>query len=56
MELKINLLNNPITKEVLRNTAGLESLSIFRQSQGTNFRVTENEWNVIRVNFLNNFK
>lgn len=56
MELKINLLNNPITKEVLRNTSGLESLSIFRQSQGTNFRVTENEWNVIRVNFLNNFK
>lgn len=56
MIIKSNLLNNPITKEVLKRTAGLESLSIFRQSQGTNFRVTENEWNVIRVNFLNNFK
>jgi hypothetical protein len=43
MELKINLLNNPITKEELRKPAGLESLSIFRQSQGTNFGVTENE-------------
>jgi hypothetical protein len=48
MELKINLLNNPITKEVLRKTAGLESLSIFKQSQGTNFRVTENEWKIIK--------
>jgi len=48
MELKINLLNNPITKEVIRNTAGLENLSIFRQSQGTNFRVTENEWKIIK--------
>ena len=48
MELKINLLNNPITKEEIRKTAGLESLSIFRQSQGTNFRVTENEWKIIK--------
>jgi hypothetical protein len=48
MELKMNLLNNPITKEDLRKTAGLESLSIFRQSQGTNFRVTENEWKIIK--------
>lgn len=54
MELKINLLNNPITKEALRITAGLESLSIFRQSQGTNFRVTENEWKIIKSNFLSN--
>lgn len=48
MDLKINLLNNPITKEDLKKTAGLESLSIFRQSQGTNFRVTENEWEIIK--------
>jgi hypothetical protein len=48
MELKMNLLNNPITKEDLRKTVGLESLSIFRQSQGTNFRVTENEWKIIK--------
>lgn len=55
MELKINLLNNPITKEVLRKTAGLDSLSVFRQSRGTNFKVTKNEWEIIRVNFLNKF-
>jgi hypothetical protein len=54
MELKINLLNNPITKENLRKTPGLESLSIFRQSQGTNFRVTENEWKIIKSKFLSN--
>lgn len=48
MKLKMNLLNNPITKEILRNTAGLERLSIFRQSQGTNFKVTENEWKIIK--------
>lgn len=48
MELKINLSNNPITKEDLRKIVGLESLSIFRQSQGTNFRVTENEWKIIK--------
>ncbi len=48
MELKINLLNSPITKEDLRKTAGLENLSIFRQSQGTNFKVTENEWKIIK--------
>lgn len=48
MELKINLLNNPITKEELRQTLGLEGLSIFRQSQGTNFRVTSNEWEIIK--------
>jgi hypothetical protein len=56
MYLKINLLNNPIKKEVLRKTSGLENLSIFRQSQGTNFRVTKNEWEIIRINFLNGFK
>lgn len=48
MIIKSNLLNNPITKEDLRKTVGLESLSIFKQSQGTNFRVTENEWKIIK--------
>ncbi len=48
MELKINLLNNPITKEELKRIPELENLSIFRQSQGTNFRVTENEWRIIK--------
>ncbi len=56
MELKLNLLNNPITKEDLRKTAGLENLSIFKQSQGTNFRVTRSEWEIISINFLNKFK
>ncbi len=55
MKLKLNLLNNPITKEDLRKTAGLESLSIFRQSQGTNFRVNDNEWEIIKSKFLRNF-
>lgn len=55
MKLKLNLLNNPITKEDLRKTAGLESLSIFRQSQGANFRVNDNEWEIIKSKFLRNF-
>jgi hypothetical protein len=54
MIIKSNLLNNPITKEDLRKTAGLENLSIFRQSQGTNFKVDENEWRIIKSNFLSN--
>jgi len=48
MIVKSNLLNNPITKADLRNSAGLENLSIFRQSQGTNFRVSKSEWRIIK--------
>lgn len=52
MIIKFNLLNNPIKKEDLRKTVGLESLSIFKQSQGTNFRVTKSEWEIIKKKFL----
>lgn len=52
MELKINILNNPITKEDLRKTVGLENLSIFRQSQGTNFKVSKSEWEIIKNKIL----
>jgi len=52
MKITLNLLNNPITKETLIKTAGLENLSIFRQSQGTNFRVSNSEWEIINNKFL----
>jgi len=39
--------NNPIFREELKNIPQLKNMSIFRQPQGTNFNVTENEWSII---------
>lgn len=47
MKIIINLLQNPIYKETIKNTKGLENLSILRQAQGTNFPVELNEWTEI---------
>lgn len=47
MKIINNLLNNPISKEVLKNTKGLENLSILRYYQGTNFPVKIDEWHEI---------
>jgi predicted RNA-binding protein with PUA-like domain len=44
MKIIKNLLNIPLTKEIIRNTNGLHNLSIFRQPRGTNFPVTPEEW------------
>lgn len=47
MKILNNLLHNPILKEVLKKTKGLEKLSILRYYQGTNFPVELDEWVVI---------
>jgi len=47
MKIICNLLKNPISKETIKNTKGLENLSILRYYQGTNFPVEINEWTEI---------
>lgn len=47
IKYKLKLINNPIMKEELRSIAELKNLSIFRQPQGTNFPVTDDEWEII---------
>ena len=44
---KNNFVNNPLYREEIKNVTGLKNLSIFRQPQGTNFLVTDNEWKII---------
>lgn len=48
MKVLKNLVNIPIYKNKIRNTVGLENISIFRQSQGTNFPLTNDEWHLIK--------
>lgn len=48
MKIAKNMLSNPLTKETIRNTDGLQNLSILRMPQGTNFKVTSDEWNRIK--------
>jgi len=45
---QINLLNNPVFKDEVKNIDGLEDLSILRQPQGINFAVTHKQWVIIR--------
>jgi len=47
MNIISNLLKNPISKETIKKTKGLENLSILRYYQGTNFPVELNEWTEI---------
>jgi hypothetical protein len=49
MKVLKNMVNKPIYKNELRTTRGLDSLSIFRQSQGTNFPITSEEWKTIKT-------
>jgi predicted RNA-binding protein with PUA-like domain len=44
---KLKLENNPILRKELKDLAGLEKMSIFRQPHGTNFPVTNDEWKII---------
>lgn len=44
MKIVRNLLSSPLRKETIRNTNGLQNLSILRQPRGTNFLVTIEEW------------
>ena len=43
-----NLVNNPILREEIKSTNGLTNMTILRFSQGTNFPVTDDEWEIIR--------
>jgi hypothetical protein len=52
MRVLINLVNKPIYRGELKETVGLENLSIFKQSQGTNFPVTFQEWDIIKKKIL----
>jgi hypothetical protein len=47
MLIKTKLINNPIFRYQLRETKGLENLSILKFTQGTNFPVTATEWKII---------
>jgi len=47
MKILRNLLQNPITKEAIKNITGLRGLSILKQPRGTNFPVRVEEWNLI---------
>jgi len=44
---KLKLVNNPIMKEELKSIPELQNMEIFRQPQGTNKRVTSDEWEII---------
>ncbi|MGA2385184.1 MAG: EVE domain-containing protein [Candidatus Bathyarchaeia archaeon] len=45
-QLKLTLVTALTSKE-LRKIPGLQNMTIFRQSQGTNFKVTSSEWKII---------
>lgn len=42
------LVNNPLLREEIKSVVGLNNLSILRFSQGTNFPVSRNEWEIIK--------
>jgi len=48
-----NLVNNPLLREELKSIRELGDLSILRFSQGTNFPVERNEWEVIKSKIEN---
>lgn len=54
MKIVKNLVNNPVLKNTIMQTSGLEKMSIFRQSQGTNFPVSKDEWNILREKIYSN--
>jgi len=51
LKIEQRLLNYPLFKKKLKETKGLENLSILRFFQGTNFAVTLSEWRVIQQLF-----
>lgn len=48
MRIVANLLHKPLRKIELRNNEILKEMSIFRQPQGTNFPVSDKEWQIIK--------
>ena len=47
IKYRLKLINNPIMRRELKNLQELKNLSIFKQPQGTNFPVSNNEWQTI---------
>jgi len=47
MRITRKLLNSPIFRSQLLKTKGMESLSILRYRQGTNFPVSKSEWEIL---------
>lgn len=48
LQLVSNLSNRPLKRERLKEIKDLQQLSIFRFAQGTNFKVTDAEWKLIK--------
>ncbi len=46
-QCRLKLINNPITKTEMKNVPELENMEIFRRAIGTNFKVTNDEWEAI---------
>lgn len=44
---KTKLVDNPLLRQEIQDVSELKNLSILKQPQGTNFPVTEKEWNII---------
>lgn len=47
MKIEKKLWEKPLFKEIITNTSGLQAMKIIRNPRGTNFEVTQNEWNII---------
>jgi predicted RNA-binding protein with PUA-like domain len=44
---KTKLANNPLSRDEIKNVPELKNISIFKQPQGTNFPVTDEEWELL---------
>lgn len=48
LKLINNLTGNPITRDEMKGVSGLQKLSIILNPRGTNFKVSADEWHLIR--------
>ncbi len=48
MKIVKRLLDCPLSKEKIKDTPGLENLSIVKNPCGTNFPVTLAEWDIVK--------
>lgn len=44
---KTKLVDNPVLRQEIKDVPELKNLSILKQAQGTNFPVSDKEWNII---------
>jgi hypothetical protein len=47
MKIIKNIVDNPLPKEIIRDTEGLKYLSILLMPKATNFKVSLDEWSII---------